>query len=857
MRPREGNPAVSEIVLKMAGVSKSYPGVKALDDFSFDVRAGEVHAILGENGSGKSTLMKIASGAIAPNSGRVEIAGHHLERADPRLAISFGLATVYQDDSLVRELSVAQNLFLATPKGSLPFSRMIPWAEAQLAPFNLGISASTAVGDLTPAHRQFVEVVKALLSKPKVLLLDEPTSTLDYDGVAHLAAIVRELTAKGTGVVYVSHRLPEILNLANRVTILRDGIHEGTFEVTPATSEHELVSRMIGQEVESEYPAKAGALSDDPVLEVRGLSGDGFDDISFVARRGEIVGFAGAEGNGQREALRAIAGLHPSHGGTVLCEGKPVDVTAPRHALRSGVLCLSADRVGESIFPDLGVRQNMTLPRLRDFVRRGLLSPREEQAHAAGMRDEFGVVTATLETPISGLSGGNQQKVVLARSFRTNAKAVLIDEPTQGVDAGARHDIYQAIRANLREDGTLVVNSSDAQELAGICDRVLVFSRGRIVAELTGDEVNEEKIVSSFLRARDAKQAGDSAAGPLMQVFRTLISGSNIWWVPLVFLAVLTLIVGGYAALQTDVFLKQTNLRYILLATAPAGIVAMAQLHVLLVRGLDVSVGSMMSLTVVLASYMIALGMPVWMQVLGALTCLGIGLVVGLINGALVRYANINAVITTIAMLSILQGAALIGRPTPGGMISPELTELLRTRVGLLPLSIFVLLGVAVAFDYWLHRTRSGLEAKAVGFREVAASRNGVRVDRVHLRAYALAAVLAAVAGFFLGSEVGVGAPTVGANYALTSIAAAVLGGAALSGGRGSFVGALFGALFFALMVNVIALLGLSTSFGIIASGAMTLFAIFLYSGLGELETLLQAALRRRALRAAARRQVA
>ena len=690
-----------------------------------------------------------------------------------------------------------------------------------------------------------------------MLLLDEPTSTLDYDGVAHLTSLVRDLTAKGTGVVYVSHRLPEILDLANRVTILRDGVHEGTFDVTDDTSEQELVSRMIGRDVESEYPAKAGQIEPDPVLVVDGLSGDAFEDISFVANRGEIVGFAGAEGNGQREALRAIAGLEASHSGTVTCKGKAVDVTEPRHAIRSGVLCLSADRAGESIFPDLGVRKNMTLPRLRDFARRGLLSNRQEQDHAATMRDEFGVVTATLETPISGLSGGNQQKVVLARSFRTDAKAVLIDEPTQGVDAGARHDIYQAIRTNLREDGTLVINSSDAQELAGICDRVLVFSRGRIVAELTGQDVNEEQIVSSFLRARDAKQAGDTAAGMMSRVFRTLISGSNIWWVPLVFLAALTLVVGGYAALQTDVFLRHVNIRYILLATAPAAMVAMAQLHVLLVRGLDVSVGSMMSLTVVAASFMIAFQMPIGMQILGVLGCLAIGAVVGLINGTLVRFANINAVITTIAMLSVLQGAALLGRPTPAGMISQEFTGLLRERIGFLPISIFVLLGVAIAFDFWLHRTRSGLEAKAVGFREVAAQRNGVRVDRVHVRAYVLAALMATVAGFFLGSEVGVGAPTVGANYALTSIAAAVLGGAALSGGRGSFVGALFGALFFALMVNVITLLGLSTSFGIIASGAMTLFAIFLYSGLGEVETLMQSALRRRKVIRATKRSTA
>ena len=838
---------MTEHVLRVEQVSKTYPGVRALDHVSIDCLAGEVHAILGENGSGKSTLMKIASGAIAPDEGTVEIAGKRLESADPRLALRLGLSTVYQDDSLVRELTVAQNLYLGTEPGTVRFSEINRWAAAQLAPYELGIPATAPVEALTPAHRQFVEIMKALLSRPRVLLLDEPTSTLDLKGVQKLAALVRELTAQGTGVIYVSHRLPEILDLADRVTILRDGVHRGTFPITEEISEHDLVELMVGREIESEYPDKTGRHSDRAVLEVEGLEGDAFHDISFSAYTGEILGFAGAEGNGQREALRALVGLEDSHAGLVKCQGRPVDLSSPRQALRSGVLFLSADRSGESIFPDLGVRKNMTLPRLKDFRTAGLLSGAAEARQAQQMREDFGVITASLDVPISGLSGGNQQKSVLARSFSTGARAVLIDEPTQGVDAGARHDIYKAIRENIREDGTLIVNSSDAQELAGICDRVLVFSRGKIVAELSGDEVTEEQIVSSFLRARDAKEArADTGDGVVGRMLKTLIAGSTIWWVPLLFLAAITLAVGAFAASQSDVFLRQVNIRHILLATAPAALVAMAQLQVLLVRGLDVSVGSMMSLTVVLASYLIAFQAPFSTILLGTAACLAVGVAVGLANGAMVRYANVNAVITTIAMLSILQGAALIGRPTPGGLISQDFTEFLRYRIGFLPASVFFLIAVAVIGDWWLHRTRSGLEAKAVGFREEAALRNGVRVNYVHIRAYVMAALMATVAGFFLGSEVGVGAPTVGQGYALSSIAAAVLGGAALSGGRGSFGGALFGAFFFTLMVNVITLLGLPTAFGIIASGAMTLLAIFLYSGLGEVDRLLRRKLRAR-----------
>lgn len=826
---------MTELVLQIENASKAYPGVRALDHVSLEVHAGEVHAILGENGSGKSTLMKIASGVVAPDSGSVTIAGQPLTQPDPGQARALGLATVYQDDSLVRELTVAQNLFLGAAPGSVPYGRMVPWAEEQLAPFALGISARARVADLTPAHRQFVEIVKALIAQPRVLLLDEPTSTLDIDGVRQLMGLVRDLTARGTGVLYVSHRLPEILELADRVTILRDGVHQGTFDVTPDISEHDLVTRMIGRDVESEFPPKAGQISDRVVLSVAGLSGEAFHNVTLAAYEGEILGFAGAEGNGQREALRAIVGLEEARG-QVDVLGRAIDATSPRAALAGGIVFLSSDRPGEAIFPELSVQKNMVLTRLGAFLSGGLLSASRERAAGGAMRDDFGVAAASLDVPVIGLSGGNQQKAVLARAFRSGARAFLIDEPTQGVDAGARLEIYKAIRENITEGGTCVVNSSDAQELAGICDRVLVFSRGQIVAELRGDEVTEERIVGSFLTSRHGKARDEGARAGL---FSRLAGGTSQPWVPVAFLAVLALLVGTWAASRSEVFLTAINMRHLLLAVAPAAIVALAQLVVLLVRGLDVSVGSMMSLTVVSASFVVAGGgmVPV---LIGALACLALGALVGLVNGSLIRFAGINAVITTIAMLSVLGGIALVLRPTPAGLIDPGFAELLRTRIGWLPLSAPLILALAVAGDWWLNRTRGGLEVKAVGFREEAARRNGVNVNGVQVRAYVIAGTLAALAGLFLASEVGVGHPTIGQNYALTSIAAAVLGGAALSGGRGSFLGALAGALFFTLMINVLSILGLSSAVGVIASGTLTLLAIFFYSGLREIDRLLR-----------------
>ena len=824
--------------LELTDISKSYPGVRALNRVSVEVRPGEIHAVLGENGSGKSTLLGIASGSVVPDSGRISIMGRPLSVANPLLARSLGLATVYQDDSLVRELTVAENLVLAAlDPPSVVGAR--DWAARQLAPYDLGIDPDTLVGELTPADRQFLEIVKALASEPKVLLLDEPTSSLDLAGVEKLSVILRHITSRGAAVVYVSHRLPEILALANRVTVLRDGEGHGTYSVDAGLSEDDLITLMVGRPIEAEYPARRQADIETAAVAfwATGLSGEGFRDVTFYVKRGEVLGFAGAEGNGQREAIRALGRIEPASG-YIFCDGKEVKGTTPQAALAAGILSLSADRGHESIFPALGVRENMTVQVLKGFASAGVVSGVRERAAAASLVDDLSIATPTLDQPISGLSGGNQQKAVLGRSFLNDARIVLIDEPTQGVDAKARFDIYRAIHAKAEQGVACIVNSSDAMELAGICDRVLVFSRGRIIQTLVGTAITEESIVASFLTSREVAVSSEAVAEKAPQSWlswasvRDLVSGnSGRWWAPLALLFVLTLAVGGYAATQSDVFLSALNIRHILLAAAPLALVTIAQFNVLMVRGFDISVGSLMSLVVVLASFVIADTFGPGAILVGVAICLLVGAAVGFVNGFMVRFIGVNPVITTIAMLSVLQGLALYGRPSPFGVISQDFIDVLQTSIGTIPVSIFVILAVAALGDFWLYGTRSGLRLRAVGFREEAAKRNGVRIDLVHLRGYLFSGVLAAVAGFMLCSEVGVGHPTVGASYTLTSIAAAVLGGAALSGGRGSFVGAVVGALFFTLTLNIITLLGFNTGAGVIISGALTLLAVLLYSG--------------------------
>jgi ribose transport system ATP-binding protein len=824
--------------LELSGISKRYPGVQALYRVDFDCRPGEIHAVLGENGSGKSTLLGIAGGAVAADEGRVAIMGEILAKSDPRLARRLGLATVYQDDSLVRELSVAENLVLGAPDGPTTVAGRRDWAARQIAPYDLGISPDTLVEHLNPAQRQFLEIVKALAAKPKILLLDEPTSSLDFSGVEKLSAIIRRSVATGTAIVYVSHRLPEILALADRVTILRDGTGRGTYEINDRLSENDLIALMVGRPIDAEYPQESGLKSSEVVLSAVGLGGARFRGVELRLRRGEILGFAGAEGNGQRETLRALGGLGESSG-EVHCGGIPVRPGKPRDAIEAGIMSLSSDRAAEAIFPALGLRENMTIEVLRSISWGGIVSLGKELRRVRSLVQELNILAATLDQPIDSLSGGNQQKTVLARGFLHGAKVVLIDEPTQGVDANARFDIYRAIRAKADRGVGFIVNSSDAMELAGLCDRVLVFSRGRVIRELAAREITEESIVSSFLRAKDvaagagadAPETGRPKKSAATEFLGTVLGGASQWWVPLLFLILLTLVVGGYATWRTDVFLTPINIRHILLGTAPLALATMAQFNVLMVRGFDISVGSLMSLTVVVASFLIADGMAWPAIALGAAACLAIGAGVGLVNGAAIRFIGINSVITTIAMLSILQGVALFLRPSPIGTISEDFMDLLATRAGFIPISFIVILLAAIAGDFWLYRTRGGLKLRAVGFREAAANRNGVRIDFVQIRAYLLSGIIAVLAGFLLASEVGVGDPVIGSGYTLSSIAAAVLGGAALTGGRGSFVGAVFGALFFTLTVNIITLLGLTTGAGIVATGVLTLFAVLLYSG--------------------------
>ncbi len=498
-------------VLSLRNISKRYGAVQAVHDVSVDCHAGEIHALVGENGSGKSTLLGVASGFVAPDEGSVEIGGRPLATASVGDAIRLGLGMAYQTYSLVLEMSVAENLYLAALPTARPvYGDMESWAAEKLEEFGLDSPAAMPAGSLSLADRQLLEVVKALLAEPKVLLLDEPTTALGPEEIRRLHALVFEQSRNGVGVMYVSHRIPEVLEIADRITVLRDGVNQGTFAAAEM-SEDGLVALMIGRPLQMAFPDRDSDRGPGEIcLEVAGFGGDRFGPIDVAVHRGEVLGLAGAEGNGQGQFLRALAGVERSTG-TARCNGEVLDGRSPVGALLAGVVLLSGDRVRESLFPVLSVRANTTIQVLRRYSRLGVLSRRRERHAVNDLVRRLKIRAASIEQPVLSLSGGNQQKVSLTRPFlRGGVRAILADEPTQGVDVGSRFEIYGALREKAREGVAVVVKSSDPLELAGLCDRVLVMSRGTIVDEIPAAELSERRIVEAIVGSR--RERGEVAA---------------------------------------------------------------------------------------------------------------------------------------------------------------------------------------------------------------------------------------------------------------------------------------------------------------------------------------------------------
>ncbi len=814
-------PPVPELAI--SGLTKTFPGVRALSAVDFDCRAGEVHALVGENGSGKSTMIKIASGVLSCDEGTVVIGGIELGSGDVQRARKLGLFTAYQDTALIAELSVADNIALSfNAIGEAPPSDL----AAIFGPFDLPFKATDTVAALGPGARQLLEVARAMAHKPRVLMLDEPTAALDMRLAAKLEGIIKQVRDSGTAIVYVSHRLAEVRRLADRLTVLRDGVVRGSYS-SQSWEIDEIVELMVGASTDLEFPTREAPKDSATRLELQDLQGPAFGPVSVRVRAGEIVGVAGAEGNGQRALLRGIIGMGRS-GGSVSIDGKVAKRMTPKSALAAGVNFQSGDRAAESVFAPMSVMDNATSQLEREAGPLGLSLNRKLRPAFQEATQRLGIVAASPFQPISGLSGGNQQKSVLARATLRPPKVLIVDEPTQGVDARARMSIYRVL-AKAADDGlAVVVNSSDSAELAGLCDRVLVMSRGRVVEELAAP-TTESRIVHGFVSATDVVETHDirTQRFATLRRFFNRVSGQ----VPIAVLIVLILALAFYAGNRSPYFWTQVNLANCLLLTLPLAIVALGQQFNMLSGLFDISIGSTMSLAVVLISMTLPDLTLKSVLVTSGLLVFAF-LCVGGFNSLLIEALKVTPIVATVASMGVVAGVAIVLRPQMEGLIAPGLAVLIAQGVSFVPVAVIVLVAVVVALEFWLYGKKGGLALRAVGFNDESSLRVGVRVTRIRVGALMVCAFGAVLAGVFLASQTGVGSNSVGAGYALPCFAAVFLGGAVLTGGRGSFVGALLGALFLSLINNVTPLLRISDAWREILYGIVLLVAIGAYVSL-------------------------
>ncbi len=503
-------------MLELRNLSKQFPGVKALDGVSFHVERGEIHALCGENGAGKSTLLNLLTGNLQPDAGQIVLEGQPVRVVNPAHATSLGIAIVYQQLSLIDTLSVAENIWAnRQPRGTfglswpglswpglswpglIQYRQLRSQTQALLSQLNLsGLHPNQLVGELSPGQKQMVEIAKALSQNPSLLLLDEPTASLTSRETDTLFALLRQLRAEGKAIVYISHRLTEIFAIADRVSVLKDGRYQGTEPITQ-TSPQALIRRMVGRDLlASEKPV---AQSDEPaaqpvLLAVEGLAGKRFRDVSFELHRGEILGLAGLVGAGRTEIAQTIFGQEAKLAGTVSLSGQPVAIRHPADAVRLGIGYLPEERKRLGLFMEQSVRQNIVA--VKPSASGPWFQANVTRTIAEGFRQQLGIRTLSVEERVGNLSGGNQQKAMLARWLLAAPDVLMVDEPTHGIDVGAKAEIYALLRQLAAEGKGILLISSELPELLALSDRILVVRAGQITGELPGTDATEEQIMA-------------------------------------------------------------------------------------------------------------------------------------------------------------------------------------------------------------------------------------------------------------------------------------------------------------------------------------------------------------------------
>jgi ribose transport system ATP-binding protein len=812
-------------VMTLADIRKSFGPVRALKGVDVLIYPGEVHAIVGENGAGKSTLIGVAAGVLRADSGAIYYDGKYVGAPDPRQMREDGVSVVYQHPALAPDLTVLENLQLAAPSlvgaaGAAEAERLI----ARVATDELRMPINKRVAELSLAQRHVVEIARALVTRPKVLFLDEPTEPLQAGDVRKLFDLIGELKRDGVGIVYVSHRLHEVDELADRISVMRDGEIIDCRLGDEITSS-EIVALIAGRPLGQIFPAKATSVG--PALfSVKGLSGRGFDQVDLVVHAGEIVGLAGIEGEGQREFIRAAAGIDRRSSGEVRVKDANIGGDSPGAFRRAGIGFVPDDRHAEGVFLNLTLRENFSLGFLESISRLGVVDRGTEADRSKAIISDLRIRAPSAETKLFELSGGNQQKALFGREISAKPRVLLVDEPTKGVDIGARSEIYQRLRAIADQGLAVLVSSSDGIELEGLCDRVLIFARGRIVHELTGAEVTDAAITEANLTATVSRASKVSAVAQVRR-WREFAASDHF---PALVLAVLTAIILGGTQALNGYFLSPFSVKSILSFFSILAFLSSAQLATVLVGAIDLSIGPLAGLCVVLASFLAPDGVETGPFAAGVIIILLLTTIFGLLQGLLITSLRLPAIVVTIATFIGLQGVSLLLRPTAAGQIDDAISNAAQFPIGFLPAGLVLTLAMVLCAEWLLFRTGFGRSFRAVGSSPLASYRLGIDSRRLTWLAFVISGLLTGIGGLMLAGQVGIGSPTTGSDYTLMSITVVVLGGASVTGGRGSFISTLLGAALVQATSSASSYIDANSSVHYTVIGTLTLLAAIFFS---------------------------
>ncbi|MFZ2359439.1 MAG: sugar ABC transporter ATP-binding protein [Anaerolineae bacterium] len=514
---------MDNVLLLMEGIDKTFPGVRALDQAQFELRAGEVHALVGENGAGKSTLMKVLAGVYNKDAGHIRYQGKEVEIPNPRAAQALGISMIHQELNLMPHLTLAQNVFIGRePRQGVRFmlaeKQINAQTQALFDSMHLKLDPRTRVADLTVATQQMVEIAKALSFDSQVLIMDEPTAALTEAEIAELFRTIRQLRDKGVGIVYISHRLEELKQIADRITVMRDGRYVGTEDAQTIAIDR-IISMMVGRTIFESAPEVPEHPDEEVVLEVKNLNrGSAVRDVSFKLRKGEILGFAGLMGAGRTEVARVVFGADAPDSGEIYVHGKQVDIRHPRHAVRHGIGYLSEDRKRYGLALGMDVEANIVLASFQKFL--GLLGVvNNGKTHATGKHyvEALTIKTPSLQQKVKNLSGGNQQKVVIGKWLTADTDVLIFDEPTRGIDVGAKSEIYHLLNELAGQGKSIIMISSELPEILRMSHRIIVMCEGRITGELTAAEATQERIMTyatqrRLLMAENGASQADSVA---------------------------------------------------------------------------------------------------------------------------------------------------------------------------------------------------------------------------------------------------------------------------------------------------------------------------------------------------------